>query len=54
MHTPESTPAVSPAPAVSWRVVLLWFVFAATLATGLLLALQFGGSTPAMIDGGFR
>jgi hypothetical protein len=34
--------------------MLLWFVFAATLATGLALALQFGGSAPTLLDGGLR
>ena len=52
MHTPPSTPAVSKAPALSWRAILLWLAFAATLVTGLVLAARFGGSVPALVDGG--
>ncbi|WKW11820.1 hypothetical protein Strain138_001086 [Pseudogemmatithrix spongiicola] len=54
MHTPPSTPAVSRAPALSWRAILLWLAFAATLVTGLVLAVRFGGGVPALIDGGLR
>jgi hypothetical protein len=39
---------------MSWRAMLLWFAFAATLATGLVLALRFGGSAPTLLGGGFR
>ena len=54
MHTPPSTPAVSQAPELSWRAVLLWLVFAATLLTGLVMALRFGSTVPVMVDGGLR
>ncbi len=54
MQTPESTPAVPPAAAQSWRGILLWLVFAATLVTGLVLAVRFGASVPVLIDGGLR
>lgn len=54
MHTPPSTPAVSQAPALTWRAILLWLAFAVTLLTGLVLAVKFGGSVPAMVDGGLR
>ena len=54
MQTPPSTPAVPPARELSWRSVLLWLVFATTLLTGLALALRFGGSVPALIDGAVR
>jgi hypothetical protein len=54
MQTPESLPAVTPAAAPSWRGIVLWLVFAATLVTGLVLALRFGGSVPVLYDGGPR
>lgn len=54
MHTPTSTPAVSEAPALSWRALLLWLAFAATLMTGLVLAVRFGASVPALVDGALR
>lgn len=53
MVTPPSTAAVPPSnsPArVSLRAIVLWVAFAATLGTGLVLALRFGSSVPAMIE----
>ncbi len=54
MQTPESNFAVTPEAAPSWRGLVLWLVFAATLVTGLVLAMRFGGSVPALVDGGLR
>lgn len=54
MSTPQSTAAVPDAPRLSWRAVLLWLAFAATLVTGLVLALRFGHSVPTLLDGSPR
>jgi hypothetical protein len=54
MHTPTSTPAVSQAPALSWRALILWLAFAATLGTGLVLAVRLGATVPAFVDGAMR
>jgi hypothetical protein len=54
MQTPESTPAVTPTAAPSWRGLVLWLVFAATLVTGLVLAVRFGAGVPALVDGAAR
>ncbi len=54
MQTPESSPAVTPAAAASWRGLVLWLLFAATLVTGLVLAVRFGASAPVLLDGGLR
>lgn len=53
MVTPPSTAAVPSAnsPArLTLRGLVLWVVFAATLVTGLVLAVRFGGTVPAMIE----
>jgi hypothetical protein len=54
MSTPQSTAAVSDAPRLTWRAVLLWVVFVATLVTGLVLAVRFGGTVPTLLDGSPR
>ena len=54
MQNNTSTPAVPSAPATSWRAVLLWGAFVATLVTGLVLAVRFGGDVPALLEGGLR
>ncbi|HRQ78455.1 MAG TPA: hypothetical protein PLY94_07630 [Gemmatimonadaceae bacterium] len=51
MHTPTSTSAVAQPVGLSWRAVLLWTGFAATLVIGLLLALRFGHTVPTLVEG---
>lgn len=53
MVTPPSTvrvPSESSVTPPSWRAVALWLAFAATLVTGIVLAIQFGGSVPVMLE----